>query len=177
MRSLGGVAVIGVPRLFARRDAPEAWRTFEITTQVHDKNASAITREWLPTPLGEAPKARATDPEAYGLYLQAVQLGRVNTLEALDRSDALFRQVLERDPQYAPAWVDLARNTNNRGSQGIDQETQFVQAVELVSKIRSEPPSATGSAVGSVNVLPVTGFATNFASAPGLIMVTRPGSR
>ena len=70
------------------------------------------------TLLGAAPKARTTDPEAYALYLQAVQLGRQSTAEAFEQSDALFRKVLAIDPRYAPAWDGLARNFINEASHG-----------------------------------------------------------
>ena len=43
------------------------------------------------------------------LYLQAVQLGRQFTPEAFTQSDTLYRQVLQIDPRYAPAWRELAR--------------------------------------------------------------------
>ena len=69
--------------------------------------------------LGEAPKVRTTDPNAYALYLQAVQLGRQATPESFAQSDALYNQVLEIDPRYAPAWDGLSRNFNNKASMGL----------------------------------------------------------
>ncbi len=60
------------------------------------------------------PTVRETDPKAYPLYLQARQLGRQNTLEALTQSDELYRQFLEIDPRYVPAWHGLATNFRPR---------------------------------------------------------------
>ena len=42
------------------------------------------------TLLGAKPTVRETDPKAYTLYLQAVQIGRQETPEAYTQSDALF---------------------------------------------------------------------------------------
>jgi tetratricopeptide (TPR) repeat protein len=87
------------------------------------------------TLLGAAPKARPTEPEAYALYLQAVQLGRQKTAEAYKQSDALYRKVLEIDPRYAPAWHGLARNFTNETGQGLlPIKEGFAQAREAASK-------------------------------------------
>src|SRR5689334_14390200 len=43
--------------------------------------------------------------------------------------------------------------------------------------MRREPPTIMGSTVGSANASPDTGFATNFASFPCLMIATRPGRR
>ncbi len=67
------------------------------------------------TLLGAAPKARTTDPEAYTLYLQAIQLGRQFTADAFHQSDALLRKVLSIDPRYAPAWAASAENETSQG--------------------------------------------------------------
>ena len=45
-----------------------------------------------------------TDPEAYALFLQARELGRQGTAEALEQSIALYQQALAIDPALAPAW-------------------------------------------------------------------------
>jgi Tfp pilus assembly protein PilF len=69
--------------------------------------------------LAAAPKVRTTDPKAYALFLQARELGRKGNSEAFAKSDALFRQVLEIDPRYAPAWDGLASNFFNKYSMGL----------------------------------------------------------
>src|SRR4030095_9769425 len=86
---------------------------------IQDEIAADVVKQLKVTLLGSAPKARTTDPEAYSLYLQAVQLGRQFTAEAFQQSDALFRKVLAIDPRYAPAWAGLARNFNNETGQGL----------------------------------------------------------
>jgi TolB-like protein/cytochrome c-type biogenesis protein CcmH/NrfG len=86
---------------------------------IQDDIATDVVKQLKVTLLGAAPKARTTDPEAYGLYLRAVQLGRQKTAEAFQQSDALYRKVLEIDPRYAPAWPGLARNFINELGQGL----------------------------------------------------------
>ena len=81
---------------------------------IQDEIAADVVKQLKVTLLGAAPKVRTTDPEAYALYLQAVQLGRQNTAEAFQQSDALYRKVLAIDPRYAPAWDGLARNFTTR---------------------------------------------------------------
>jgi TolB-like protein/Tfp pilus assembly protein PilF len=86
---------------------------------IQDEIAADVVKQLKVTLLGEGPKARTTDPEAYAFYLQAVQLGRLRTAEAYDQSDALYQKVLAIDPRYAPAWGGLAGNFANRVNLGL----------------------------------------------------------
>src|SRR5438477_635011 len=85
--------------------------------------------------------ARTTDPEAYALYLQAVQLGLPFTAEAFQQSGALYRKVLAIDPRYAPAWVGLSRNFTNETGQGLlPGKEGFAQAREAAVKALAIDP-------------------------------------
>jgi TolB-like protein/Flp pilus assembly protein TadD len=86
---------------------------------IQDEIAADVVKQLRVRLLGAAPKARATDPEAYALYLQAVQLGRQITADAFSQSDALYRKVLAIDPRYAPAWTGLAENFYHEAGQGL----------------------------------------------------------
>ena len=81
---------------------------------IQDEIAADVVKELMVTLLGEAPKTRTTDPKAYALYLQAVQISRQFTPEALAMCDSLIQQALVIDPQYAPAWGALSTNFNNK---------------------------------------------------------------
>jgi TolB-like protein/Flp pilus assembly protein TadD len=94
-------------------------RKLDDSFAIQDEIAADVVKQLKVTLLGAAPKARTTDPEAYALYLQAVQLGRQITAEAFQQSDALYRKVLTIDPRYAPAWDGLARNFTNEANQGL----------------------------------------------------------
>jgi tetratricopeptide (TPR) repeat protein len=78
-----------------------------------------VVKQLKVTLLGAKPTARETDPKAYTLYLQALQVGRHGAPEAYTQSDALLKQVLEIDPRYAPAWHELARNFINKANDGL----------------------------------------------------------
>src|SRR5436189_1579837 len=108
---------------------------------IQDEIAADVVKQLKVTLLGAAPKARATDPEAYALYLQAVQLGRQFTAEPFQQSDALYRKVLAIDPRYAPAWYGLARNFGNETGQGLlPGKEGFAQAREAAVKALTIDP-------------------------------------
>src|SRR5438309_2604951 len=108
---------------------------------IQDEIAADVVKQLKVTLLGAAPKARTTDPEAYALYLQAVQLGRPFTAEAFQESDALYRKVLAIDPRYAPAWNGLAGNLYNEADQGLlSNKEGFAQAREAAMKALAIDP-------------------------------------
>jgi TolB-like protein/Flp pilus assembly protein TadD len=102
---------------------------------IQDEIAADVVKQLKVTLLGTAPKTRTTDPEAYALYLQAVQLGRQRTAEAYKQSDALYSKVLAIDPRYAPAWAELADNFYHEVGQGLlSAKEGFAQAREAATK-------------------------------------------
>jgi TolB-like protein/Tfp pilus assembly protein PilF len=108
---------------------------------VQDEIAADVVKQLKVTLLGAAPKARTTDPGAYALYLQAVQLGRQFTAEAFQQSDALYHKVLAIDPRYAPAWYGLARNFGNEPSQALlSNKEGYAQAREANMKALAIDP-------------------------------------
>lgn len=115
---------------------------------IQDEIAAEVVKALRVKLLGNAPRARTTDPEAYALYLQAVQLGRQFTAEAFAKSDALYRQVLATDPSYAPAWDGLSTNSVNEMSLGLlTNEEGSVRAREEVAKaLEIDPESAKAHA-------------------------------
>src|SRR5438034_1930390 len=108
---------------------------------IQEEIAADVVKQLKITLLGAAPKARTTDPEAYALYLQAVQLGRQFTAEVFQQSDALYRKVLAIDPRYAPAWYGLARNFGNETGQGLlPGKEGFAQAREAAVRALAIDP-------------------------------------
>ena len=108
---------------------------------VQDEIAADVVKQLKITLLGVAPKARTTDPEAYALYLQAVQLGVPFTAEAFQQSEALYRKVLAIDPRYVPAWYGLATNFSNEASQGLlPSKEGYAQAREAAVKALTIDP-------------------------------------
>jgi adenylate cyclase len=112
--------------------------------KIQDEIAGEVVKELKVKLLGAAPKVRTTDPKAYALFLQARELGRQNTAEAFAKSDALFRQVLEIDPRYAPAWAGLANNFINKAAMGVlSNQEGFARAREATEKALAIDPDYT----------------------------------
>jgi TolB-like protein/Flp pilus assembly protein TadD len=86
---------------------------------IQEEIAADVVGKLQVTLLGDAPKVLTTDPEAYALYLQGIEVGRQGSAEAYEQSDALFRKVLAIDPRYAPAWVGLAQNLTAEANAGL----------------------------------------------------------
>jgi TolB-like protein/Tfp pilus assembly protein PilF len=110
--------------------------------KTQDQIAGEVVRELKVKLLAPAPKVRTTDPQAYALFLQAKALAQKFTPEAFAKSDALFRQVLEIDPRYAPAWTLLAANFNYELGMGLisnrEGNTRAREAVEKALAIDPE---------------------------------------
>lgn len=76
---------------------------------IQDEIAADVVSRLEVTLVGSVPSARATDPEAFRLYLQGSYLSEQLDFSNNELAASLFRQALELDPQYAPAWRELAR--------------------------------------------------------------------
>ena len=110
--------------------------------KIQDEIAGEVVKQLKVTLLGAKPTVRETDPKAYTLYLQAVQIGRQGTPEAFTQSDALYRQVLEIDPRYAPAWHELARNFLNKANVGLLPNSEgYARAREAEEKALALDPN------------------------------------
>jgi len=108
---------------------------------VQDEIAADVVKQLKLTLLGEAPKVRTTNPEAYALYLQAVQLAWQGNAAAFQQSDALYRKVLAIDPRYAPAWAGLSRNLTNEANYGLlPNKEGYTQAREMAMKALAIDP-------------------------------------
>jgi TolB-like protein/Flp pilus assembly protein TadD len=110
--------------------------------KIQDEIAAEVVKQLKVRLLGAAPTVRQTDPKGYMLYLQAVQLGRQNTPEAFAQSDELYRQVLQIDPRYAPAWRELSRNFTNEADAGLLSNSEgYARAREAGEKALAIDPN------------------------------------
>jgi len=113
----------------------QTWdRTLDDIFAIQDEIAADVVKQLKVTLLGEVPKTRATDPEAYALYLQSRQIALSLTQESFEKSDALLHRVLEIDPRYAPAWIGLAANYFNKAGSFMPEAEGMARARETARK-------------------------------------------
>jgi len=99
-------------------------RSLDNIFAIQDEIASAVVAQLKVTLLGDAPTVRATNPEAYALYLQGRHLRRQGTAEAHEQAQMLLQQALAIDAGYAAAWVGLSAvyaSQANLGLRPIDE--------------------------------------------------------
>jgi tetratricopeptide (TPR) repeat protein len=83
---------------------------------IQDEIAAAVVDALKITLLGNELKATETNPEAYGLYLQARYFLNQFTEEGHKRAETSLRQALDIDPGFAPAWTELGRVYNEQAT-------------------------------------------------------------
>jgi len=97
---------------------------------IQDEIARKVVDELHVTLLGEAPKSTQTDSEAYALYLEGLHFLDLDGPDYWQRAKQLFEQVIEIDPNYAPAWYGRARvirEMANFGMMDLDEGTALAR--------------------------------------------------
>ena len=90
----------------------ETWdRTLENIFTIQDEIAAHVVEALRVTLLGETPTVAETDTEAYQLFLQGRHFALQRSGASLAKAIELFRQAVAIDPDYAPAWGELAYAT------------------------------------------------------------------
>jgi len=88
----------------------ETWdRTMDDVFAIQDEIAQAVVDDLKIRLLGDLPATDRTAPEAYALYLQAMQLLNHRNAESTLQAEVLLQQALEIDRYYIPAWLELGR--------------------------------------------------------------------
>ena len=112
VRKAGNKVRITAQLIEARSDThlwSNTWdRELDDIFAVQDEIAAAVVEQLKITLLGQAPRAKQVNPEAYSLFLLARQVGRQGTPEGDEQSVTLLQQALALDPRYAAAWDALA---------------------------------------------------------------------
>jgi TolB-like protein len=85
-------------------------RELENIFVTQDEIAMHVTAALKVTLLGAVPSTQETDPQAYELFLQAQYISHQDDLNAYQRAIDLYEQALAIDPEYSPAWAELAIN-------------------------------------------------------------------
>jgi adenylate cyclase len=82
-------------------------RELENVFAIQDEIAAAVVSALKITLLGREVKAAETNPEAYALYLQGRHFYSQSTAVSSKQAEKLFKEALEIDPGFAPAWSEL----------------------------------------------------------------------
>jgi serine/threonine protein kinase/tetratricopeptide (TPR) repeat protein len=116
---------------------------------IQDEIAADVVKQLQVKLLGTTPTTEKTDPEAYAMFLQAVQVARQYTAEAFATSDSLLTRALEIDSTYAPAWNARAGILVSQASTGMIGITQGVAAARVAANraLELDPGSAGAYAV------------------------------
>lgn len=93
-------------------DGYHAWsgsfdRDLEDIFAAQDEIAAAVTGALTSRLLETFNKSRETGPEAYSRYLQGLHFVRSGTISDVQKALELFQQVVNLDPEYAPAWAGI----------------------------------------------------------------------
>jgi len=76
-------------------------RTLDDIFAIQDEIAAKVVAQLKVTLLGELPKVRETDLEAYDLYLRARFVAQARTPETMERSVSMIEEALDIDPLFA----------------------------------------------------------------------------
>jgi len=122
----------------------ETWdRTLDDVFAIQDEIAANVVSELKVALLGEAPSIEETNPEAYNLYLQARHLQRQGSGPSMQKSIEMFREVLEIDPGYAPAWIGISTAyTNLAGYSVLPRDEGYGKAREAAEKAIAIDPNS-----------------------------------
>jgi TolB-like protein len=117
-------------------------RQLDNVFQIQEDIAIAVVDALRITLLGEAPKTRKTDPVAYQLFLEGQYLKRQISGDSLNRAVEAFRQAVEIDPAYVPAWAELADTyVWGGGSDKFSDEERHALADQAIQKAINTDPN------------------------------------
>ena len=111
-------------QLVRAADGVQLWsQTFDRSVDdvfaVQDEIAAAVVAQLRVKLMAAAPRTATTDARAYALFLRARQAGRRGNASGLSDAVALYREALEIDAGYAPAWVGLSSSYANQANAGL----------------------------------------------------------
>ena len=81
---------------------------------VQDEIAKAVVDALRISILGETPRARETDPDAFSAYLYGLHFYQQRTNDGYEKAVKYVQHAIEIDPDYAPAWNLLGATYSNQ---------------------------------------------------------------
>jgi tetratricopeptide (TPR) repeat protein len=87
----------------------DTWdREFQNVFQIQDEIAAAVVSALRIQLVDNLPHAYVTDMESYALYLRASELATDYSKSSFEEADSLLKRVIENDPDYGPALIELS---------------------------------------------------------------------
>lgn len=140
-------------------------RSLDDIFAVQDEIAAAVVGQLKISLLGEAPKAQATDPKAFALFLQARELTRQGSAESLAQAVDLCQQALALDAKLVRAWALLSQCYGAQADFGQrSNEEGYRLAREALEKALAIDPNSAAAHAGYGRVLSSTTFAFSEAA-------------
>jgi TolB-like protein/cytochrome c-type biogenesis protein CcmH/NrfG len=112
---------------------------------IQDDISNAVVEALKLTLLGEAPKARETNPEAYAHFLQGRYLVNLQGEQNNGKAAIAFQSALAVDPSYAPAFAGLSEVYLEQANYG------YINAIEGMVLARSMSEKAISLDPGSAD--------------------------
>jgi TolB-like protein len=111
---------------------------------IQDEIAGVVVQQLKVKILGDLPSSRETNPDAYALYLQARHLEERMSADSLKGAIALYEEALNIDPDFLPAWLELAGVYYNQAFLlvGPDEEL-YVRANAALQEVFRISPEST----------------------------------
>ncbi|MGB7450626.1 MAG: tetratricopeptide repeat protein [Lysobacterales bacterium] len=112
--------------------------------QIQDEIATAVVEALKITLLGEAPKVKETDPQAYQLFLEGRYIAHQISAQQIPKAISLFKRALEIDPEYSTAWAELAYAymwNSGIGDMSIDEAFELADKA-IARALESDPDNA-----------------------------------
>ncbi|MBT8065712.1 MAG: tetratricopeptide repeat protein, partial [Gammaproteobacteria bacterium] len=123
VRKAGDQVRISAQLIDAQSDTQLWSRNFDKTLRnifdIQDEIAGDVVDQIKGTLNISSPEQRQTDPVAYSLFLQAREQRRLGTVDGYDKAIALYRRALEIDPDYPPAWDEMASAYQSQAVTGL----------------------------------------------------------
>jgi len=131
---------------------------FGIQDEIAEKVGGALSASLLGTPDGTAVAGTMTEiPDAYDLYLQALQYRSTYSYGGLEAAEGLLKGALTIDPDFLEAKTELASNYWHQVETGLmDQDTAFPEIVAITDQVlavRPEDVDARAIQISATTVL------------------------
>ncbi len=116
---------------------------------IQDEIASEVVKALNLTLFGAPASKRAVNLDAYTLYLQGRHLRQTGTAKNLEAAEAMLKEALALDPNYADAWIEIAQlyiakaQTSNMAN--AEAQPLYSEAIERAREL--DPENALISAI------------------------------